>query len=247
MTDFLEEVEEQLRSDRYRTLARKVLPWVLAVVAVLVIGGLGLWGWDRYRDQAVSNASEQYAAAMEAFSQGDEAQAVELWTQVSTSPAKGYAALALMQLGGLQLTDDKPAEAGRLFDQAAEAAPDEIIGDVARLKSAFALLDTSPYAELEARLKPLTEEGRPYRFHAREALAFAKIMAGEVESARGDFVVISQSLDAPEGARSRARAAIELIDSGSAKAVPNVVKSAASLPPPEQASAQTQPQAPGPQ
>ncbi|HEX5263263.1 MAG TPA: hypothetical protein VFW13_07040, partial [Phenylobacterium sp.] len=28
MTDLFEEVEEQLRSDRYRTLARKALPWV---------------------------------------------------------------------------------------------------------------------------------------------------------------------------------------------------------------------------
>jgi hypothetical protein len=67
---------------------------------------------------------------------------------------------------------------------------------------------------------------------AREALAFAKLMKGDTAGARGDFVVISQSLDAPDTARQRAKAAVDLIDTGSAKAVPAAVKAALSLPPP---------------
>ena len=81
-------------------------------------------------------------------------------------------------------------------------------------------------------MKPLMEEGHPYRVQAREALAFAKLNAGDLTGARGDFVVLSQLLDAPQGAQARAQAAIGLIDSGSAKAVPAVVKEAAILPPP---------------
>ena len=45
-------------------------------------------------------------------------------------------------------------------------------------------------------------------------------------------MLISQSLDAAQGAQSRAQAAISLIDSGSAKQVPGVVTSALALPPP---------------
>jgi hypothetical protein len=67
---------------------------------------------------------------------------------------------------------------------------------------------------------------------AREALAFAKLMAGNTTGARSDFVVIAQSLDAPEGARQRANAAKDLIDSGSAKAVAAATRAAAALPPP---------------
>ena len=99
-----------------------------------------------------------------------------------------------------------------------------MIGDAARLKSAFALIDTAPLKDLEGRLKPLMEEGRPYRVQAREALAFARLKAGDTAGARGDFVVLSQLLDASQGAQARAQAAIGLIDSGSAKAVPGVVK-----------------------
>ncbi|HEY8615824.1 tetratricopeptide repeat protein [Phenylobacterium sp.] len=262
MTDLFEEVEEQLRSDRYRTLARKASPWVLAVLAAALIAALAWWGWTSWRDREAAKASEQYAAALDAFSQGDQTKAAQLWSDVAKSPSSGFKTLALMQLGGLQIADDKVQPAVAYFDQAAEAAPDEILADAARLKSALALLDTAPYAELEKRLNPLIEDGRPYRIQAREALGFAKLMKGDTTGARSDFLVVSASLDAPEGVRARAKAAIDLIDSGSAKALAATVKAAAALPrqqapagllppgalPPEMAAPpQAQPQAPGPQ
>lgn len=255
MTDLFEEVEEQIRSDRYRTLALKLAPWALGLLGAAVIAGLAYWGWDHYRSQATNKASEQYAAALEAINSGDQARATQLWTEVSQSSSRGYKSLALMHLGGLQIAENKTAEAVKLFDQAADAAPDAVIGDAARLKSALALLDTAPYAEVETRLTPLIEEGHPYRVQAREALAFAKLVAGNTAGARGDFVVISGMLDAPDGARGRAKAAIDLIDSGSAKELPAAVKAAAALPPPPAvqlppgvaAPAAPQPKAPGPQ
>jgi len=76
------------------------------------------------------------------------------------------------------------------------------------------------------------KDGRPYRVQAREALAFAKLMKGDAVGARADFVVITGTLDAPEGARQRARAAIDLIDTGSAKSLAAIVKTAEALPPP---------------
>jgi hypothetical protein len=232
LTDLFEEVEEQLRSERYRTLAVRALPWVLGVAAVALIAIFGVWGLNQYRGQQAARASEQYAAGLEAISAGRRDQALQLWTAVSKSPSRAYRSLALMQLGGLRLVDRDTAGAVKLFDQAADAAPDNIIGDAARLKSAFALLDTKPYSEVEARLKPLMEDGRPYRVQAREALGFAKLMAGNTAGARGDFTIIANTLDATEGARARAKAAIQLIDSGSAKSVPEVVKAELALPPP---------------
>ena len=262
MTDLFEEVEEQLRSDRYMAFARRALPWVVGLAAVLLIGFLGYWGFNKYRDQQAAKASEQYAQAIQAMGQGHKDQAQGLWTQVSQSSSGAYKSLALMQLGGLKLADNKIPEAVKFFDQAADVAPDDIIGDAARLKSAFALLDTAPEKELEARLTPLTAEKRPYRMQAREALGFAKLMGGDMAGARAQFVIINQSLDASESLRERAQATMGLIDSGSAKAVPAVARAAAALPPPvmlapgqvtpDGASGELppntpQPQAPGPQ
>lgn len=249
MTDLFEEVEEQLRSDRYRTLARKALPIAAAVVALTVVGVGGYWGYTHWRGQAESKASDQYAEAAQAFATGDAKKASALWTEISKSPSKGYKSLALSRLAAQQLAAGKTAAAVKLYDEAADAAGDPAIADISRLKSALALLDTAPYKDVEARLKPLMEEGRPYRVQAREALGFAKLMASNTAGARQDFVVISQMLDAPEGARSRAKAAIGLIDSGSAVAVPAAVKAAAALPPPAPmpATMPVAPQSQGPQ
>jgi len=231
VTDLFEEVEEQLRSDRYRRFARKVMPWLLGAAAAALLATLGYWGFSSYRDSQTSKASDQYAEAITAFTGNDRARAKTLWTAVSQSNGGAYKSLSLMHLAALALDDKNPQDAVRLFDEAAKAAPDVLIGDAARLKSAFALLDTAPLKALEGRLKPLMEEGHPYRVQAREALAFARLNAGDMAGARGDFVVLSQLLDAPQGAQARAQAAIGLIDSGAAKSVPAVVKQAATLPP----------------
>lgn len=246
MSDLFEEVEEQLRSDRYRTIALKALPWVLGVLAAALIAALGFWGWQTWREKAAATASDAYSAGIDAMEQGRTADAERDFKQASESPARAYKSLALMQLGGIRLSEKKQAEAVALLDQAAQAAPDDIIGDAARLKSAFAILDTAPYKDVEARLQPLMQDGRPYRVQAREALAFAKLATGDAAGARGEFVIIAGMLDAPSGARSRAKAAIGLIDSGSAKAVPATVRAAAALPPTALVpQAPSQPQAPG--
>ena len=69
--------------------------------------------------------------------------------------------------------------------------------------------------------------------------------------------MITGTLDAPDGARQRARAAMDMIDTGSAKSIPAAVKAAQSLPPPMLvgpggvpmglAPPEAQQQAPGPQ
>ena len=246
MTDLFEEVEEQLRSDQYRKLARRLAPWLIGLAAAALAITLGYWGWDSYQKTVISKAAQSYAEAIDTFVAGDRAKARLLWTEISKSGARGYKSLSLMHLGAYALDEKKTADAVKLFDEAAKVAPDEVIGDAARLKSAFALLDTASLADMEGRLKPLLEDGRPYRVQAREALAFAKLRTGDLSGARGEFTLVSQSLDASEGARARADAAKALIDSGSAKAVAQVA-AARLLPPMIVPPGAGAPQASGPQ
>lgn len=243
MSDVFEEVEEQLRADRYKTLALKALPWVLGVLVLAAVVAGGVWAWQSWQARSHAEASETYAEGVEAFASGDNDKANRLFAEVAEGRADGYAALALMQQGGLRLADDDLQGAVTLFDEAAERAPDPIIGDAARLKSALALLDTAPLEAMTERLQPLTEDGRPYRAEALEALAFAKLMAGDLDAARADFGVIALLPGASDTARQRAQAARALIESGTAKTLPAAVKAAIALPAPE---APAQPQQQGP-
>lgn len=232
MTDIFEEVEEQLRSERYQTLIKRSWPWVLGVAVVLLVAALAWWGYSHFREQEAAKASETYAAALDTLRQGDDAKAFTQFGEAAKTSSKGYKALALMQQGGIRMNQNKVNEAVALFDKAAEAAPDPVIGDMARLKSAFALMDTAPYAAIEERLKPLTDAKRPYRAAAREALAMAKLKAGRTKEARDDFVVLRLLPDAPDSMRERAQLAIAALDSGSVATLPQAVAEAMKAPPP---------------
>jgi hypothetical protein len=232
VTDIFEEVEEQLRSERYVTLVRRGWPWVLGLAIALLAAALAWWGYSRYRDGQDARASEDYAAALDTLKAGDEAKAFTQFQAAAKTPSRGYKALALMQEGGIRMDQNKVQEAVALFDQAASAAPDLVIGDMARLKSAFALMDTAPYPAIEERLKPLTDAKHPYRAAAREALAMAELKAGKLKAARDDFVVIRLLPDAPDSMRQRAELAIAAIDSGSVASLPQAVVEAAKAPPP---------------
>lgn len=233
MVDVFDEVEEQLRSDRYRTLALKALPWIGAATVAVVIGVGGYWGWTSYQDKEAAKASETYQAALETMSRDGAAKGYSAMETVSKGGARGYRALALMHMGGIRLDEGKTAEAVGYFDEAAKLSSDPVIGDLARLKSALALMDTASFKDIEARLMPLAGEKSPYRVNAKEALAFAKLQAGDPKGAREDFSVLANLLDNnSEGVRQRAQAAMQIIDSGSAKDLAAVVKASVALPPP---------------
>jgi len=233
VVDVFDEVEEQLRSERYRNLAVKSLPFVAAAVAAVVIGVGGYWGWTSYQTTQANKASEGYQAALVTAQKQGPASAFGQFKTVADGGAKGYKALALLQMGDIRLEENKTKEAVAYFDEAAKAAPNALLGDLARLKSAFALMDTAPYKDLESRLTPLAGEKSPYRVYAKEALAFAKLQAGDMAGARADFVILANSLDSStsEEVRQRAQAAMQLIDSGTAKDLAAAVKAAANLPP----------------
>jgi len=231
VTDLFDEVEERLRSDRFRTLAIKTAPWVLGLTLVVIVAVLGFFGWRDYQAKQLAKASEQYEAALDSLEKGDKTGAFQKFGDVAKSASGGYKALALMQQGSLRLADGKRDEAVALYDSAAKTTHEPVLVDAAGLKSALALLDSAPLKDVETRLKPLTAENRPYRAEALEALAFAKLAAGDLSGARSDFVVISLIPGASETARGRAEAAKALIDSGSAKEVPAAIKAAAALAP----------------
>ncbi len=224
MVDVFEEVEGQLRAERYQTLLRRYLPWIIGVSAALLIAALGYWGFTSWQTSQQEKASIAYNEAFEALRGQDEARAFTLFGEVAKSGTPGYRALALMHQGGIRLNAGATDEAVRLFDEAAKVSPDPMVSDFARLKSAFALLDTAPYADLEKRLTPLAGDKKPFRMQAKEALAFLKLRDGKLKEAREDFVVLSQIFDATPGMRERAKQAIALIDSGSAASVAAAVK-----------------------
>jgi hypothetical protein len=106
-------------------------------------------------------------------------------------------------------------------------------------------MDTGTLEQIEERLQPLTEEGRPMRPFAQEALALARIQHGKPAEARELLTLLTLGQDVPEPVRQRAQAAIGLIDSETAAGLAAIVAAQQVNPPaPALQAPLTAPQAP---
>ena len=231
MVDVFDEVDEQIRAERFRALVRRIVPYFIAAFVVTLVAVLGVWAYRQFSTGAINKSAEAYAKGMELMQQGDQNGAYAQFDLATKGPA-GYRALALMQEGGIRITQDKTQEAVALFDQAAKAAPDKMIGDIAALKAAYATLDTASLADSTNRLTPLMAADRPYHAQAREALALAKISAGKLAEAKSDLGVLQLMTDTPENERQRAAAIVALIDSGTAASLKSLAQAPILAPPP---------------
>lgn len=233
MADVFDEVEEQLRSERYNEVFRRWGPAVLGGVALFLLVLLAFLGFQSWQNQQAGKASIAFNGAIEAYQQGDAAKAFSTFEQISKTGTPVYKSLSLMAMGGIRLEQGEAGQAAKYFDDAAKADSEASLADLARLKSAFATMDTAPFKDTEAKLMPLTGEKRPYRFQAKEAIAFARLAAGDAKGARSAFSALQTTLGVPDSMRERAQAAVAAIDGGSAKNLPAIIKAAAALPPPK--------------
>ncbi len=231
VADVFYDVDEQLRSARLKTMFRRGWPYAAGLLALVIVAALCVWAWRAHEASEQGADSQRYADGMAALGVGDTASAQAKFASLAKDGTPTYRALALMQQAGLKLKADDAPGAAALFDQAAAAAHDPLTIDGAKLRAAFLLMDTAPYDQVRARLKPLTASGHPFRMLALEGLAVAELANGQTAEAKGDFQVLSLSSDVSDASRARATAALSMIQSGSGANIAAIARSAIGLKP----------------
>ena len=229
MVDVFDQVEEELRSDRYKRLARTWLPVIGGVLLVALIAALSWWGWQKMETSKADKASIAYQRGLDSLEASNLVGADAAFTQAATEGNAAYKALALNHRAGIAVQQNRIPAAVELFEEAAQASRDPLMRDSSALKAALLLLDTASLEDIQARLEPLMKEGRPFRAFAREALAMAQLQNGKTAEARQTLVVLKNSLDTPPEISQRAELAISAIDEGTAANLPAITGAMAAL------------------
>jgi hypothetical protein len=240
VVDVFEQVEEELRSDRYKRLARTWLPVAGGVLLVALIAALAFWGWDSWQTSKADKASVAYDRGMQSMQANNPVGADAAFTQAAKEGNGAYKALALMARAGIAVDANRIPDAIKLFDEAAKASRDPLFHDAAVLKAAWLAMDSETLPQIEARLTPIAEDGRPFSPFAVEALAMARLQHGQAPAAREALVLLKNGLDTPDIVAQRADIAIAAIDSGAVANLSAIVRAQAALPaaPPPAAAAQ---------
>lgn len=199
MADIFEEVDEEVRRDRYLDQWRKYGPWVISGATAIVLGTAGWQLWDYMHTQALNSSSDSFIAAQTDFEAGrlpDASTGFELLMEEGTP---GYQVLATLQRAAVALEAGAPQTAAQYFDQAAEQSGDPLIRDLAVLKSVWARWPTLSAADIGIRLRPLTNDDRPYRYMALESIAAAALRDGDLAQAESDYEYLRNQLTIQEG------------------------------------------------
>src|SRR4029079_5105662 len=150
------------------------LPISIFGACLIIAGVAGYKGWVYWRDKQAGDAGAQFTQALSLAKAGDAAKAGEAFTQLAEKGPAGYQVLARFQLAAAEAKAGETDKAvvgygGRSGDSRVE----KILKGSATIQAATLKLTSADYAEMERRLKALTEGTSPWRFSARELLGLS--------------------------------------------------------------------------
>ena len=195
MSDFLHEVEEDLRRDQALALWTKYGNLVIGAVLLLVLAVAGHWGWTKYTTHQRLQASADFlvAAATEDTAQREAALAKVV------AEGGSYGILARFRLAETALNaGDKEKARGILGEVAADPAADPALAGLARIQAALLDLELDKPQEAAALVQDLIAEGQAYRLAALEVTGLAALAGGDKAKAKAEFEQL-KTLAAAEG------------------------------------------------
>ena len=211
VSEIFKEVDEEVRQERYLQLWKQYGAYAIAGVAGVVVLTAGFMGWQEYQRSAREAESVHYTAALRLSRIGDTNAAADAFGDLAASTSSGYGVLARLQQAGA-LAPSSSTAAVELYDRiAADSGVPKVFRDLARLRAAMLLIDTTAPNDLYPRFEPLIGDDNPWRFVAREMKALVDLQAGNVEEARAAYKRLVDDADAPQGVRARAAEMLAMV------------------------------------
>jgi hypothetical protein len=210
MSDIFQEVEEDVRRERYEQLWKKYGNYVIAAAAVLVMAVGGYQAWSAYDANQRQLVSDKFQEALSVAATGKAAEAETQFAELAKTGYSGYATLAKFNLVGVYLAQNKRDAAIALLRELTDSS-DDVVSSVARLRLAWLEADARPRPEIQTILEPLTTAYNPWRFAAAEVLAYAEFKGGSRVQAEADYLKLSQEPGAAPGLRQRAAAIVQYL------------------------------------
>ena len=206
MSEIFDEVDEDVRRDQLKKLWDQYSIYIVAG-ALLIIAAVGGWrGYQYLEAKKAAEAGTAFDKAVELSEANKHAEAEAAFTELAAKAPSGYRMLARLRAAA-ELANRDPQGAAKLYD---DISADRSVGaseqDLARIRAAGLLLETSSYPNMLQRLEAATAPGATFRHTARELLALSAWRANDTAAARRWLDLIGNDGETPPSLRSRAEA-----------------------------------------
>jgi hypothetical protein len=206
VSELFDEVDEEVRREQLKKLWDKYSIYIIAAALLVIAGVGGFRAYQYYEQKRAAEAGAAYEKAVALSEANKHSEAEAAFEAVAAKAPSGYRTLARLRAAG-ELASTDPQAAAKRFD---EIAADRSVGaefqELAQIRAAGLLLDSTPYAGILQRLEPATAPKATFRHSAREMLALSAWRSGDTAAARKWLDLIAEDGETPPAVRSRAEA-----------------------------------------
>jgi hypothetical protein len=203
VADIFQEVDEEVRREQLKKLWERYQNHAVAA-AILILAGVGSWwAYDYWQTKRAAEAGTAFENAITLSEQGKHAEAADAFAKIGASSTATYQALAQVRAAA-ELAQTDPKGAILAYDKiAADSSITGALRDVAGLRAGALMIDNGSFADVRARLEPLTGTDHTFHHTARELLALAAWRVGDTAAARKWIDAITADPETPADERSR--------------------------------------------
>jgi hypothetical protein len=206
VSELFDEVDEDVRRDQLKKLWDRYSIYIIAGALLIIAAVAGWRGYQYLENQKAVAAGAAFDKAVELSEQSKHAEAEAAFNTLAASAPSGYRMLARLRAAG-EVASRDPQAAAKLYD---DIAADRSVGaseqELAKVRAAGLLLETSTYPVMLQRLEASAAPGATFRHSARELLALSAWRANDPTAARRWLDLIANDGETPPGLRSRAEA-----------------------------------------
>ena len=206
MSELFDEVDEDVRRDQLKKLWDQYSIYIIAG-ALLIIAAVGGWrGYQYLEAKKAAVAGAAFDQAVDLSEQNKHYEAEAAFNTLAASAPSGYRMLARLRAAA-EVASRDPKAAAKLYDDiSADRSVGSLERDLAGIRAAGLLLETTSYPDMVARLEPTTAPEATFRHTARELLALSAWRANDMVATRRWLDMIANDGETPPGLRSRAEA-----------------------------------------
>ena len=207
MSDIFQEVDKELREEKYKTIWAKYKYYIIGILIIFIFGvGFNSF-WKQYASNEINDRSSRFFAAME-LAQEDKTSSI-LMLQEFISKEKKSAQYHVMIAGfaeaAIRRSEKDFSGALKIYDDIGNNNISVFYKDFAKLSSSEMLIATKNISEAKIRLEELSSSSSDLKFIAKEYLGYILINDGNLSKAKDIFKSLAEEASVSLNMKNRSK------------------------------------------
>ena len=209
--EFIREVDEELKEEKYSKLWKKIGPYVISFAAGIVLFTSGVVGWGSYSEKKKQMLGDDFTAAVDLIKEDDIDTALIALERITDKASDGYVTMAKMKKAAILIEKKEIDEGLAIYEDLEKTAVDQSFKDMSSILFILNAIDYRSSDELITRVDRLTLNSS-WKFSALELKGFIFLKDKKYDEAKEIFNEIIKLRNAPSTLAGRARDMLDYIE-----------------------------------